>query len=176
VGALWGLGHTTSLVGAGLLVIVLGVTIPKGVADLLEFCVALMIIMLGTRLMYLTLRRNLRLHVHTHALVLTHGTHSCLSRGRTYLVGVLHGLAGSDALTLLVLTEAMRNGSPVLGLAYLLVFGIGSTGGMLMMSSLIGIPFALSSRLPTRLPGVLPFSAAASSVVFRFYYGWQIIS
>jgi len=83
---------------------------------------------------------------------------------------------GSAALTLLVLTEVIRNGSPVLGLSYLLIFGIGSTSGMLIMSSLIGIPFALSSRWPNRLSGVLQFSAATSSVLFGFYYGWQIIS
>jgi hypothetical protein len=47
---------------------------------------------------------------------------------------------------------------------------------MMIMSSLIGIPFALSLRLPARLPGVLQFSAAASCVVVGFYYGWQIIS
>ena len=196
VGALWGLGHTTSLFFAGLLVIVLGVTIPPRVANALEFCVALMIIMLGTRLLYLTLRQSPRFHVHAHShdgqrhlhfhyhesddahpVSQSHeGAHTGLSRWRTFLVGVLHGLAGSAALTLLVLTEIMRNGSPVLGLSYLLIFGIGSIGGMLIMSSLIGLPFAFSSRLPRRLPGVLQFSAAAASVIFGFYYAWQIIS
>ena len=126
-------------------------------------------------------RRHLHLHYHeshdAHPVLQTHeGSHTGLSRWRTFLVGVLHGLAGSAALTLLVLTEVMRNGSPVLGLSYLLIFGIGSIGGMLIMSSLIGLPFAFSSRLPARLPDVLQFSAAAASVVFGFYYGWQIIS
>jgi sulfite exporter TauE/SafE len=183
VGALWGLGHTTSLFLAGLAVIVLGVTIPASVASALEFCVALIIMTLGTRLLYLTLRKSPRVHGHAHShdgrrhFVQTHnGSHTGLSRWRTFLVGVLHGLAGSAALTLLVLTEVMRNGSPLLGLSYLLIFGAGSIGGMLIMSSLIGLPFALSPRLPHRLPGVLQFSAAASSVVFGFYYGWQIIS
>jgi ABC-type nickel/cobalt efflux system permease component RcnA len=196
VGALWGLGHTASLLFAGLLVIVLGIAIPEPVADALELCIAVMIVTLGTRLLYLLLRKSPRVHVHTHShdgwrhLHLhyhgTHdghppmraheGSHSGLSRWRTFLVGVLHGLAGSAALTLLVLTEVIWTGSPVLGLSYLLIFGIGSVCGMLIMSSLIGLPFALSSRLSNRLPGVLQFSAAASSVVFGFYYGWQIIS
>src|SRR6185436_697945 len=66
VGALWGLGHTASLFIAGLLVIVLGVTIPERVANILEFCVALMIITLGSRLLYLTLRNNPVMHVHAH--------------------------------------------------------------------------------------------------------------
>jgi len=196
VGALWGLGHTTSLLFAGLLVIVLGIAIPEPVADALEICIAVMIITLGARLLYLMLRKSPRVHVHAHSHegwrhlhlhyhgnhdghppMRTHeGSHSGLSRWRTFLVGVLHGLAGSAALTLLVLTEVIRNGSPVLGLSYLLIFGIGSICGMLIMSSLIGLPFALSSRLPNRLPGVLQFSTAASSVVFGICYGWQIIS
>jgi sulfite exporter TauE/SafE len=196
VGALWGLGHTSSLFVAGLLVIVLGVTIPERVANVLEFCVALMIIMLGTRLLYLTLRKSPSVHVHAHThggkphfhlhfhrsldahpVVQTHeGSHSGLSGWRTFFVGVLHGLAGSAALTLLVLTEVMRNGSPVLGLSYLLIFGTGSIAGMLIMSSLIGLPFVLSSRFPRLLPEVLRLTAAIASVVFGIYYGWQIIS
>jgi len=196
VGVLWGLGHTASLFIAGLLVVVLGVAIPERVATVLEFCVALMIITLGTRLMYFTLRRNSSVHVHSHShdgkphlhlhfhqshdahpVPQTHeGAHSGLSRWRTFLVGVMHGLAGSAALTLLVLTEVMRNGSPVVGLSYLLIFGIGSIGGMLIMSSLIGLPFALSSRLPRRLPELLQLTAATASVVFGLLYGWRIIS
>jgi sulfite exporter TauE/SafE len=126
-------------------------------------------------------RRHLHLHYHEnpdgHPVVQTHeGSHSGLSRWRTFFVGVLHGLAGSAALTLLVLTEVIRNGSPVLGLLYLLIFGIGSIVGMLIMSSLIGLPFALSSRLPRLLPELLQCSAAVASVVFGLYYGWQIIS
>jgi ABC-type nickel/cobalt efflux system permease component RcnA len=196
VGALWGLGHSTSLLLAGLLVVVLGVTIPERVASVLEFCVALMIITLGTRLLYVTLRKRTSVHVHAHTHagkphlhlhfhqghdahlpVQSHeGSHSGISQWRTFLVGVLHGLAGSAALTLLVLTEVMRNGSAILGLSYLLIFGIGSIGGMLIMSSLIGLPFALSSRLSRRLPEILQVTAATASVVFGVIYGWGIIS
>jgi high-affinity nickel permease len=196
VGALWGLGHTTSLFFAGLLVVLLGIVIPKPVANALELCVAVIIVTLGTRLLYLILRKRHRIHVHSHSHdgqrhlhLHFHGNHDAhpsaqthevshtgLSRWRTFLVGVLHGLAGSAALTLLVLTDVMRNRSAVLGLSYILIFGIGSIGGMLIMSSLIGIPFALSSRLPARLPDAVQFFTAASSVVFGFYYGWQIIS
>ena len=70
----------------------------------------------------------------------------------------------------------MRNRSVLLGLSYMMIFGIGSISGMLIMSSLIGFPFAFSSRLSRRLPEVLQFSAAVFSVVFGLYYGWQIIS
>src|SRR3954468_7490190 len=67
VGALWGLGHTTSLFFAGLLVILLGIAIPKTVANALEFCVAMMIVTLGTRLLFLISRKSRRIHVHAHS-------------------------------------------------------------------------------------------------------------
>src|SRR5712691_279874 len=66
VGALWGLGHTASLLVAGFFVIALGITIPVRVANLLELAVALMIVFLGTRLLYMLLRARRAVHVHTH--------------------------------------------------------------------------------------------------------------
>src|SRR5262245_17167703 len=65
VGALWGVGHTAALVVAGFFVIVLGVTIPDRVANLLEFGVALMIIALGARLLYVVLKQRRSFHTHT---------------------------------------------------------------------------------------------------------------
>jgi high-affinity nickel permease len=196
IGLLWGMGHSTSLFIAGLLVIGLGVVIPKPVANMLEFCVAIMIIILGTRVLYVALRKHQQVHVHSHThdgrshfhlhfhtATEAHPTkkshtspHSGLSDWRTYVVGVVHGLAGSAALTLLVLTEVMRDGKPALGLAYLLVFAIGSTCGMLIMSSIIGLPFVLGVKLFKRLPSILQLSTASASVVFGFFYAWRILS
>jgi len=59
-------------------------------------------------------------------------------------MGMLHGLAGSGALVLLVLASMP---SPAAALAYILVFGVGSTAGMLVLSGLIGVPFAVTVRL-----------------------------
>ena len=135
VGALWGVGHTASLIVAGLLVIAFGVVIPERVANVLELMVALMIILLGTRLLYVVLRARHAVHVHkhthggkphihlhfhdehhAHAVSATHdGVHTGFSGWRPMLVGVVHGLAGSAALTLLVLSEVVRNGSAFLG-------------------------------------------------------------
>jgi ABC-type nickel/cobalt efflux system permease component RcnA len=196
VGVLWGLGHSTSLLVAGLLVIGLGVVIPERVAHFLEFAVAIMIVALGSRVLYFALRKQQRVHVHSHThdgkshfhlhfhvasdahpVVQTHAkAHSGLSRWRTFLVGIVHGVAGSAALTLLVLSEVMRGGKPAMGLAYLLVFGIGSTGGMLIMSCIIGLPFVIGMKLSNRLPAILQLTTAFASVVFGFFYAWQTIS
>ncbi|MDQ3906810.1 MAG: high-affinity nickel-transport family protein, partial [Acidobacteriota bacterium] len=67
VGALWGAGHTASLFAAGVVVILLNVTIPERVAALLELCVALMIVLLGSRVLYLLLSSRREVHTHTHA-------------------------------------------------------------------------------------------------------------
>jgi ABC-type nickel/cobalt efflux system permease component RcnA len=67
VGALWGLGHTVSLLGAGVVVIMLELKIPETLAGILEFLVALMIIFLGGRILYLTLRYRGKMHLHTHS-------------------------------------------------------------------------------------------------------------
>src|ERR1044072_5619614 len=72
VGAMWGVGHTAALLAAGIVVILLEVTIPARVASALEFGVALMIVFLGSRVLFLALRKRRRLHVHAH----THGGHT----------------------------------------------------------------------------------------------------
>src|SRR5262245_13533871 len=84
VGALWGVGHTASLFVAGVLVILLQFTIPRSIAMLLELAVALMIVLLGSRVLYLALRNRNTIHVHAH-------THS----GRTH--SHLHFHDASDA-------------------------------------------------------------------------------
>jgi high-affinity nickel permease len=66
VGVLWGVGHTASLLVAGGVVILLQAAIPERVAALLECVVALMIIFLGSRILYLLLRGQRQAHVHTH--------------------------------------------------------------------------------------------------------------
>src|ERR1044071_1629642 len=66
VGALWGLGHTASLFAAGVVLILLCVAIPEGVRTALELVVALMIIFLGTRILYMLLRGRREVHVHAH--------------------------------------------------------------------------------------------------------------
>ncbi len=200
IGALWGVGHTASLLLAGVLVLVIGVTIPASVASLLEFSVALMIIFLGTRILYLVLRRQRRVHVHTHShdgSTHTHlhfhdqsGAHTAnhssnlnhdqphhprgLWGWRPVLVGMVHGLAGSAALTLLVLTEVVRGGSRSLGIAYLFVFGVGSIGGMLLMSTLISLPLVLTSVRFQRIETPMRLTLALSSIAFGIYYAWSI--
>jgi high-affinity nickel-transport protein len=87
------------------------------------------------------------------------------------LVGAMHGLAGSAALTLLVLTQIA---SPLVGLLYLSVFGLGSILGMLLMSCLVGLPFVLGARKLTRMSYALQATASVLSIAFGLWYAYEI--
>jgi high-affinity nickel-transport protein len=81
--------------------------------------------------------------------------------GRPFAIGLLHGLAGSAALTLLVLGTIP---SPVGALAYIGVFGVGSTAGMLLLSGLVGLPVALVAGGAHRLQRAIQVVAGIGSV------------
>ena len=195
VGLLWGVGHSASLLVAGILVIFLRMAIPEPIAAFLELAVALMIVFLGGRILYLLLRSRKEVHVHahshdgvTHSHLHFHGgqdahqpTTSHIHDGarhgksvgfRPLIVGMVHGLAGSAALTLLVLTEVLRGGSRMLGMGYLLVFAAGSIGGMLLMSVVLSLPFVLTSVRFERVNVPLRLFAGVGSVLFGMYYAW----
>jgi ABC-type nickel/cobalt efflux system permease component RcnA len=191
VGGLWGIGHTAALVIVGAIVLALRITIPEAVSNWLEFGVALMIIGLGASAVFRALRRRADVHVHQHSHddvshihihFHEHGTehtkpvvaHSHVIKRigiKPLLVGAMHGLAGSAALTLLVLTQTE---STTLGLLYLGVFGIGSIFGMLLMSGLIGLPFALTARRLGTMHYGLQTCAGALSVAFGLWYAYKI--
>jgi len=193
VGGLWGVGHTASLLVVGVVLLVFRAAIPAPVTRWLEFGVALMIIALGVLAMVRLLRRRADVHLHEHAhdgqrhvhvhfheVTNRHGhgqahssahTHAVSTIGvKPVLVGTMHGLAGSGALTLLVLTQIE---SVWLGVLYLGVFGLGSIVGMLLMSALIGFPFALSSRNLSGLHHRLQAAAAGLSIAFGLWYAYQ---
>jgi len=86
------------------------------------------------------------------------------------IVGAMHGLAGSAALTLLVLTQTE---SVWLGLLYLAVFGLGSVVGMMLMSGLVGLPFAFSARKLTGIHHGLQTTAGALSIAFGLWYAYE---
>jgi ABC-type nickel/cobalt efflux system permease component RcnA len=191
VGALWGAGHTAALLVTGVFVLSLRVAIPERVSNWLEFCVALMIIGLGATALWRALRNRGDVHVHehshdgvSHAHIHFHDQQTRHQAQRTHthavsrvgvkpiLIGAVHGLAGSGALTLLILTQIESSWQ---GLLYLAVFGVGSIAGMLLMSGLIGLPFALTSRKLTTVHHRLQTAAAVVSIAFGFWYAYGLL-
>jgi ABC-type nickel/cobalt efflux system permease component RcnA len=184
VGGLWGLGHTLSLMAVGLLVIALHVRIPEKVAQGMEFTVALMLVILGVNV--LRTMKNARAHAHTHAhefpahpagIVHSHGPLTALFREgiaggkRSLLIGMVHGLAGSAALMLVVLSTIP---STPLAISYIGIFGFGSVGGMMLMSTILGLPFAFTARRFESLNSVIRGISGAVSVGFGLILAWQI--
>jgi hypothetical protein len=167
-GVLWGAGHTASIVAAGLCVLGLQLVIPENVARLLEIGVALMILALGGTALARALRGrgDVHAHVHAHGAVVHRHPHLHDAGVKAVLVGMMHGLAGSAALTLLVLS---RIPSPLLGVLYLAVFGLGSIAGMAIMSLGIGLPFAATLSRPT-LNRAFRIAAGLAGVAFGLFY------
>ena len=185
IGAFWGLGHTTTLFLVGLIVIGLRVTIPPRVALSLEFLVAVMLVVLGLRILWRSFGVNkIHLHAHahspeTHKHFHVHDSHAqdhrhehpFKSMRRPFVVGMVHGLAGSAALMLLVLTTIP---SALAGMAYIVIFGIGSVGGMLLLSGLIGLPFVLTAQRFSRMNRWIQVVAGVASLLFGLHLGWDI--
>ncbi|HJQ67570.1 MAG TPA: sulfite exporter TauE/SafE family protein [Blastocatellia bacterium] len=189
VGTFWGLGHTASLLIIGLVVILLRSSIPDRVALWMEMCVAVMLIALGVNVLWRVARdRGIKVHTHAHAHdgkpahqhvhFHSHSSHDhrhkILRLGRRpFVVGMVHGVAGSAALTLGVLATIP---SITVGLIYIAVFGLGSIGGMLLMSAVVGAPFAITARRFSKINGGIRLAAGLLSVAFGFMLAWQLLS
>ncbi len=176
LGIFWGAGHTVALLAAGVAVIVFKLTISPEVAKGMEMAVAVVLILLGGHVLVRSLggwslHRHEHVHDgHSHSHFHLHGgtedspghIHLIRVGGRPFLVGFLHGMAGSAALMLLVLGTIP---SPVRGLLYILVFGIGSTAGMLVLSGLIGIPFVVTADRSRAARATIQVVAGAASLI-----------
>jgi high-affinity nickel permease len=179
VGGLWGLGHTISLFVVGLVVIFLKLQISPEIEAKLEAVVGVMLVLLGLnalRKLYLARNSHLHaheheghkhLHVHSHGEKIDEKWHHNLSP-RSVVIGMVHGLAGSAALMLLVVPTIK---SPLIAVSYILVFGIGSIGGMMLMSFLVGLPFHFTAKKFVSYNKLIRFAAA----VFSFGLGLTII-
>ena len=86
-------------------------------------------------------------------------------------VGVVHGLAGSGALTLLVM-QSLKSVSG--GMLYIALFGMGTVVGMLMMSGILSVPLALAAGRHQKLHRALCGLAGVASVAFGVYYGVSV--
>jgi ABC-type nickel/cobalt efflux system permease component RcnA len=164
-GLTWGLGHTLTLfvfAGAALL---LGQSIPEGVARPIETAVGFMLVGLGAHVLWRLWRDRVHFHTHGHDDGTVHiHAHSHVNeavareavaharaahvhahgfRWRTLLVGLMHGMAGSAALLVLTVSQAS---SPAAGLGYVALFGIGSMIGMGALSMVIAVPLVVSAR------------------------------
>jgi ABC-type nickel/cobalt efflux system permease component RcnA len=175
-GIFWGLGHTSTIFLIGVLMILFKVNIPEHSFSWFEAAVGLMLILVATYRLCVFLRDeriSFHSHRHEHAGENRHPhTHIHLKGGKlhrtSYGIGIVHGLAGSGALVVLVMTQI---GTVANSLLYLLIFGLGSIVGMTLVAGVFSIPFSKklinSKALRTALVLV--------SSILCFTYGCYVI-
>jgi hypothetical protein len=182
LGASWGVGHTLSLVAVGGVLIVLRAEMPVHVADLFELLVAIMLVALGVRAISIAVRQGPvgPAHTHHHGCVVhkhagatphVHVGHWTLAR-RPLIVGAVHGLAGSGALTALVLATLTSTAARI---TYMTLFGFGSTLGMAVLSVMLGWPLAKigANRTITR---ALSIAVGCLSIGLGLFWGYPLTS
>lgn len=168
LGALWGAGHTTTLVIIGLLLFLFSINIPSNIFLGFEFIVGIMLVILA-----LTTFSNKKLfkikhihpHLHSNGTLHTHphnhdGDHK--HTHKSYIIGCIHGLAGSGSLVVLM---ASTLGDVETVLSFILIFGIGSVIGMTIISSLIGLPFAFTNKFGTASKALRYIACTASLLI-----------
>lgn len=140
-GVYWGLGHTSTILLIGICMILAKITVAGQTFHYFEAGVGVMLVCLGIQRLWKTWKHEQN-HAHAHPHPMPHG------HQLAYGVGLVHGLAGSGALVLLVMTK-LNNAWE--GMTYLLLFGIGSIAGMLLASGIFSLPFSPKVSASPRL-------------------------
>jgi len=178
-GIFWGLGHSSTIFLIGLLMIIFKVGISAHSFHYFEALVGVMLITLAIyRLLKFFKNKNITVHVHPHSHgegahkhlhVHSDGQHSHQhTHSLAYGVGLVHGLAGSGALIVIVLAQIK---TPIDGLVYLLIFSMGSVAGMFLAAGLFSVPFSKRIMQAKSLQTVL--IVITSSLCF--VYGARVI-
>jgi high-affinity nickel-transport protein len=154
IGVMWGLGHTLTIfiVGGAIILFKLAFTARLGLS--MEFCVALMLMVLGV----LNITRYSTSVVSSQQL-------------RPFIVGAVHGMAGSAAVTLLILPliDDVR-----WSLLYLGVFGAGTIAGMAMVTAAIAAPAVYAGERLAGLQRGIRLASGVVSLGFGAYLGYRI--
>jgi hypothetical protein len=216
IGVVWGLGHTLTVLAVGAAIILFKLAIPTRLGLLMEFAVAIVLILLGTgsaaRLIRMLIAPSARQQstaaenlgvtshrhedgvFHQHPLVFfgnvpnehdtalpghTHDAQLFANTGlagrhpllRSFSVGLVHGLAGSAAIALVVLSAIPQ---PAWATLYLGIFCIGTILGMAVITTAIGAPFMFASRRMSGVHQALVMGSGLLSVGFGLFLAWQI--
>lgn len=192
IGSFWGLGHTLTIFVVGSMIILFGVVIPPRLGLSMEFCVALMLILLGVLNLTGVMRKitdrfdngkraansaelvvdPLREETKTEWLLARSvgrfGVYQCV---RPLVIGIVHGLAGSAAVALLVLSTIHN---PVWATVYLLIFGAGTMVGMMCMTAMMAVPLAYAGNRFTQVSQYLGIASGLVSVCFGVFLVYQL--
>lgn len=151
--AMWGLGHAAMLIAVGGLLVLLGCEMPPAFAAIAELGVAVMLVFLGARALLRARKRTPEQHVAQTG----HGSHR-----RPLVVGIVHGLAGSGALTALVFAAGHK---PMAGLVFMTLYGAGAMLGMSALAGVLRLPLARIASTARGTSTLLAISGVASVVI-----------
>lgn len=162
-GIFWGIGHTSTIFFVGILMILFKFQISPEIFYYFEASVGVMLVLLGIYRIFKLLFKE-SIHAHQHAHNKPHSHHHKAAFG----VGLVHGLAGSGALVVLVVSQMK---SPLDGLSYILIFGLGSIIGMFLAAFLFSIPFAKNVMKSKNLQVTLTIISSILCIV----YGGKVV-
>lgn len=201
IGAVWGVGHTLTILAVGGAIILFRITLPPRVGLSMELAVGVMLIFLGIKNLgglftaaaaqagevvtehpqYHSHGDFVHVHHHGHSHDPQHNPVATLDRWckryRTYqlvrplIVGIVHGLAGSAAVALLVLSTISNVHWAI---AYLGIFGVGTVLGMMLITLTIGSTFAYGQKRFVRIGRHFATAAGVISLVFGIFIAYQI--
>lgn len=185
-GLFWGIGHTMTILAVGLVLIIFKNQIPPIWAMSLEFCVGIMLVYLGIATLLAYKHKKVHFHGHEHESKqhkhfhshkedrgyshnhAHHNSHSA-SFVKSFIIGSIHGLAGSAAVVVLTMSTVK---SVYEGTIYIIVFGLGTVFGMLFFTTIVGIPFVFSSGRPSS--NFLAPLAGTISTIYGFYFMYNL--
>jgi high-affinity nickel-transport protein len=162
IGGLWGIGHSLTVFVVGGALVVFRFAMPPRLGLSLEFGVAIMLILLG----FNNLRPGAAARARNHEHPLT------FNGLRPLLIGVVHGLAGSAAAAILVLAAIPQTS---LALGYLFIFGVGTIGGMTLITAILAVPSVYAADRVVRLQHGIRLAAGALSLAFGIFVAREII-
>ncbi len=189
-GAVWGVGHTITLLVFGSVALIVDGIIPNDFARTLEFAVGIMLILLGIDVLYRLNKKRIHFHAHKHGEEVKHfhahshdenkphdqdkheHKHKEPFPKRALYIGLMHGMAGSAALIILTLNTVE---TPLMALSYIAFFGIGSILGMALLSMVIAVPLKYSATKINWLYNAMHISVAfvtvgiGSMIVFDYF-------
>ena len=182
IGSVWGLGHTITIFIVGSLIILFGIEIPPRIGLSMEFSVALMLIVLGVLNLTGVMQRittyftrqsranalELSPSIRPSNFVASFGVYQCV---RPLIIGLVHGLAGSAAVALLVLSTIHN---PYWATVYLVIFGIGTMIGMMCMTAAIAVPLTYAGDRVEHLSRYFGVASGLASLCFGSFLVYQL--
>jgi hypothetical protein len=177
IGAWWGVGHAATLIAIGLPLIALREELPAGLETTAERLVGVVVLILAMRVLVDWVRGGCRADRHRHPPAAVHrhvhaGAHSHEGRppdaARAAAIGMLHGVAGTGAIVVLLITALPAQGT---ALAALLVFAPMSVLSMAFFTGSFAWLFTRRIMDPVFRRVLMPMLGAFGLVFGAWYAG-----